>query len=455
MGMVLKNSEPQLKVSRDWSEVAKVASTGADRLTYVPGLVGDITEWIVSTSMLPNRMMAPGVSRAVVGTLISRKVLGPTSSMTHLYIVLIAPTGDGKYDPMQRGRDLIAAVVEEDAGLIIGDTKWQSAPGIEKMLDECPVRIAFIDEVGDELLKINSQSGNPFVAATSGLLKEIYDARRFIQTGRTKHEMGVTIYDPAYTLVCAATPAKFWGGFGSGDLESGVMNRYTVLPVVDTNQTKFRIIPYEAMTPPRWLVEELRKLPRCKISGLSILDQPIRTKDDQPIIKWSKVDDWIHYGWENQQVADIWLAAKEEWRAEKNEKKRLLGKRAAENAIRNATIIAAGCFRQVILNQDVAWALALAKQSVDVAYEGVQKFLHTFLFFPEMCQEVYDCIRGKSGFASERDLNRELGRKDRYGQGLLGKALVQLKAEGRIKGPVSRATGGRPALGYELVETGE
>ena len=62
MVMILKNSEPQLRVSRDWDEVLKVASTGEDRLTYVPGLVGDIIEWIVATSMLPNRMMALGVA---------------------------------------------------------------------------------------------------------------------------------------------------------------------------------------------------------------------------------------------------------------------------------------------------------------------------------------------------------------------------------------------------------
>ena len=76
---IKKNSVVQPKVSRDWSEVLKVADTGtgADCLTYVPGLVGDITEWIVETSMLPNRMMALGSALAVVGTLIGRRVLAP------------------------------------------------------------------------------------------------------------------------------------------------------------------------------------------------------------------------------------------------------------------------------------------------------------------------------------------------------------------------------------------
>lgn len=150
---IKKNSVVQPKVSRDWSEVLKVADTGtgADRLTYVPGLVGDITEWIVETSMLPNRMMALGSALAVVGTLIGRRVLGPTASMTYLYIVFLAPTGEGKQDPMQRGRDLIIAVVEEDERLIVGDSTWQSAPGIEMMLDECLSEFASLTRLATNL----------------------------------------------------------------------------------------------------------------------------------------------------------------------------------------------------------------------------------------------------------------------------------------------------------------
>src|SRR5262249_45066176 len=66
---------------RDWSEVAvpKVANE-RERLTYVPGLVGDITEWIVRGARRPNRMMALGVASVVVGTLIGRRIEGPTKS---------------------------------------------------------------------------------------------------------------------------------------------------------------------------------------------------------------------------------------------------------------------------------------------------------------------------------------------------------------------------------------
>ena len=87
-------------------------------------------------------------------------------------------------------------------------------------------------------MKVNSQAGNVWVSSTSGLLKKIYNARDEIRAGRTKHQPGVIIFDPSMTMICAATPAKFWGGFGSSDLESGVINRYVILPVMDTSLDK-------------------------------------------------------------------------------------------------------------------------------------------------------------------------------------------------------------------------
>jgi hypothetical protein len=57
---------------------------GIEALTYVPGLVGQIVEWIVAGARRPNRVMALGVALAVVGTLIGRRFEGPTGNATHL-----------------------------------------------------------------------------------------------------------------------------------------------------------------------------------------------------------------------------------------------------------------------------------------------------------------------------------------------------------------------------------
>src|SRR5262245_23050640 len=68
---------------RAWYEV-QPQGTELERLTYVPGLMGDSTEWIVQGSVRANRMMALGVASVVIGTLIGRKMMGPTESATHM-----------------------------------------------------------------------------------------------------------------------------------------------------------------------------------------------------------------------------------------------------------------------------------------------------------------------------------------------------------------------------------
>jgi hypothetical protein len=62
-----------------WSSiVVPPTATELEALTYVPGLVGDITEWIARSARRPNRIMALGVATVVVGTLI-----GPVCSWTN------------------------------------------------------------------------------------------------------------------------------------------------------------------------------------------------------------------------------------------------------------------------------------------------------------------------------------------------------------------------------------
>src|SRR5262249_1193218 len=68
-------------------------------LTHLPGAVGDIVDWITGTARRPNRVLALGAALTIVGTLIGRRVAGPTYSATHLYIVTVAPATAGKDHP--------------------------------------------------------------------------------------------------------------------------------------------------------------------------------------------------------------------------------------------------------------------------------------------------------------------------------------------------------------------
>src|SRR5262249_25234095 len=62
-----------------WADVVTPKGVGEiEALTYVPGLTGQIVDWIVAGARRPNRVMALGV----IGTLIGRRVEGPTGCAT-------------------------------------------------------------------------------------------------------------------------------------------------------------------------------------------------------------------------------------------------------------------------------------------------------------------------------------------------------------------------------------
>jgi hypothetical protein len=131
---------------RDWDEIEVPPGANAlERLTYVPGAVGDIAGFVVGAAIRPNRMMALAVGLGVVGTLIGRKIVGPKNNATHLYIVMLAPTGYGKDDPMTLGTAVMEAV---DARHLLGPQEYASVPGLPEIADGATATIVFRGRAG-------------------------------------------------------------------------------------------------------------------------------------------------------------------------------------------------------------------------------------------------------------------------------------------------------------------
>jgi hypothetical protein len=190
-------------------------------------LVGDIVEWIVRGTKRPNRVMALGVAAVAVGTLIGRRIEGPTDSATHLFVIILAPTGYGKDWPLHCGARLRETVGASD---LLGPVEFASSPGFWKRLKRNPLMVCFVDELGDELQKINTQGNNAFVSALIGTFKKCYNAFGTVMTAETVAKESERIFWPAPSLVGAATPERFFEGLRPRDLESGFANRLLILP---------------------------------------------------------------------------------------------------------------------------------------------------------------------------------------------------------------------------------
>jgi hypothetical protein len=429
--------EPKPKPKADdWATLAIPANaTELERLTYVPGLVGELQSWIVRTSIRPNRMMALGTGLCVVGTLIGRHVAGPTDSATHLYIVHLAPSGWGKDDPLLRGDSVMAAVAPH----LIGPSEFASSPGFVKKLAQNALFVCFVDEFGDELDKVKSQGNNAFVRNIVGTLKKCWNAFHSFNSADKAGELGQRIEWPAPSIIAAATPERFFGSLTNADFESGFINRFLILPFEGHKRPPEQIRIIEP--PPEGLIEALKALPS---SQSTILQRPVQGGNGKPVKQL--------VGWGDDEAPKLYLAfsRKMDFNEHGDRRRFELGMRATEYAVRLATIVAVGRGVGAVYRDDIAWGIALAEQSFEAANGGAERYMHEYFEFPKQCERCAEAFR-KAEFISESKFYREFGRNQRWGNEL-DRVITQLKREGRIReARLTPPNGGPRMKGWEWI----
>jgi hypothetical protein len=398
-------------------------------LTYVPGLVGDITEWIVKGAKRPNRMMALGTAIVIVGTLLSQRVVGPTDSATHLYIIIIAPTGYGKDWPLQCGAKLMEKLGLDDH---LGPGEWASSPGFWKRLRRNPVLVCFVDELGDELALVNCQGANAFVSKIIGTLKKCYNAFSTQVTAEKVGEESEKINWPSPSIIGASTAEKFYSSLTPSDLESGFANRLLILPM-EGKRPPEQLTTRGAGDPPPRLVADLKKLWR----PISILDWP---NPKQTLVDWGDGAGEIYQAFSGKM--DQWENV--------DTMRYQLGMRVCEGGVRLGTIIASGRWSGSVDREDIQWALKLGELSFDAACSDYPKYVKEYYEFPVFCQKVYEALLKER--MSDHEIARKFRRNQKWGNEV-DRVLTQLTKERRIRRATWRDGERGPVKeGYEAME---
>jgi hypothetical protein len=430
--------KPQLKTLPlvPWSSVIVPANaTDLERLTYVPGLVGDMTEWIVRGATRPNRVIALGVSVVTCGTIMGRYVCGPTESDTALYLIMLAPTGFGKDWPFQAGDRLFDRLGKIH---LVGPGEWASAPGFIKALVKGPLMVCFMDELGDEIALVNAQGQNRWVSKIIGLLKKCYAAWGVVSTAEKVGEEKERIVWPHVSIIGIATPESFFTALSSRDLESGFANRMLILPFLGMIRAPEQIPALGAKEPPTDLLGKLKLLPQAPDSVMAqTLDGRLAELHNIP---WGAG------------AGEYYLAFSREMDKYQNDRRRFeLSMRTCENAVRWATIVAVGRGSPTVDLPDITHAISLCRLSFEAAVGGIERYMQEYLEFPRYCDRVLDAIKTE-GFISDYQLYRRYGRHQRHGYEL-DRVLKQLVKQGHIAHcKRSPRTGGTVSPGWAYLD---
>lgn len=327
-------------------------------LPSVPGLVGEIADWIVATSRRPQPDLALGAALAVVGTAIGRNIAGPTLSGTHLYVIGLGPTGAGKDHPLQQCGLLLRA-----AGMAqhIGPSEFISMPAVINFLLRSPLSLCAMDEFGAFIKRINSRRASGFEGAISKILRTAWGVSfKTMTTPEWAGKQSSQIVAPALSIYGVSTEEEFYGSLEGSDQDNGVLNRFLIF--------RSRVRPAERrpsadpFAVPESIAGRLKRL----YTGGSLLHASLRNSTTLDVPPTA-------LGW-GAQAEDAYEVFREEieGRSDADADARPFLARTVEMALRIATIVAAGRFSQTVDLDDMMAGRSLALASAEVVLSGAR-----------------------------------------------------------------------------------
>ena len=400
----------------EWSTAA--ADAFPDHLTRVPGLLGEIVDWIEATARRPDRTLALSAAIILLGTALGRHVCGPTESATHSYMLVTAPTGAGKDHAMQQIKRVMKA---SSMGRCIGPDGFTASTAVLALMVRTPLTVALIDEFGAFLKRINSRKAGGFEREISKVLRSLWGANfGSTQTPEWTGKPAQTIYAPALSLYGITTAAEFYKSLEGGDITNGFLNRFLMLSVAGRPEEVEPRLPTRDV--PASIVEGIK----ARFAGGNALTVPVVMQYDHEVapvmIPWA---DERAYGAYRALLREIEIAG------DKDERREAFFARTAEMAVRLATIRASGCnaFKPTVSvadiewGRDVAWwsATNIMRQSADYISETENE---------SQAQDIVRIIRKEGGLMQKRALLRALN--NRLKERDLRDLLNGMQANGRI-----------------------
>jgi hypothetical protein len=410
-------------------------------LTRVPGAVGAFIDWVVRDAICPSRRLALGAALTTIGTLLGHCVRGPTGGGTHLYIVGLASTGDGKAAPMNAA---IAALESIGAHDRVGPTDFRSSVGLINTLKKQPVFLAPIDEYGDYLQRLTHAKAGNYEIDTMNAMKKVFTLSFApYYTPVSKTEKSVRIFAPAPSILGFSTAQAFYGAIQQKQTSGGLLNRHLILA---DEQTEFSPTYARAMEVPL----ELKQMLKALYKPRDVLKDILNMKSEEiTTVVGTSFKPEIEMGW-SAGAKSLFENLALEMRRESDSLRHDLFIRVAELAVRIATIAAGGCRRTTADEADMIWGRALALESAEMLYQGVLKYSIDPQDFPVQCRKVLQTIdasrdRSETGNPemTVRDLRRVFRPFAKYG-GDLEKVMKELVEAEQVR-VYNRSTGGRPS----------
>jgi len=197
------------------------------------GLVGNLTDYMLTTARRPQPLLSLGASLCAIGALMGRQYRTESNLRSNLYVVGIADSGSGK----NHAREIINETFFE-AGLAhhLGGNKIASGAGLLTALHRQPAILFQIDEFGMFLAAAADRKRSPrHITEILDNMTELFTAAGGIFLGaeyanRDGSNERRDIVQPCLCVYGTTTPLHFWGALQGANVVDGSLARFLILP---------------------------------------------------------------------------------------------------------------------------------------------------------------------------------------------------------------------------------
>jgi hypothetical protein len=230
-------------------------------LAIPDGLVGDLTNYMLTTARRPQPLLSLGASLCAIGALMGRNYRTESNLRSNLYVVGIADSGSGK----NHAREIINETFFV-AGLAhhLGGNKIASGAGLLTALHRQPAILFQIDEFGMFLSAAADRRRSPrHITEILDNMTELYTSAGGIFLGAEYANRDGTnerrdINQPCLCVYGTTTPLHFWGALQGAN-------------VVDGSLARFLILPSDEDYPDENIAVGIRQAPPALIQGLQLI----------------------------------------------------------------------------------------------------------------------------------------------------------------------------------------
>jgi len=288
----------QREVTEKLTSAAPVQEVDAPDLMPSSGLIRDVAEYILSTSIRPQPRLAIAAATAFVATLAGRKFRTETGLMTNLYISALAESGHGK----DQARKVINKLAT-DSGLddYMGGDNLASGQAIVSTLERFPKKLFQLDEFGKFLGSIMGEKAAPHQRDIITKLMVLYSSAGSVYRGTEyadqKERPRDQITNPNACVYGPSVPEAFWGAMSSAESGAGTLSRLLIVEADPKRPKRQRPKPNDA---PESLKQELHALAKYSVSSGNLsgrvggsVDEPAQTvpMTDAVFDAWEALDD--------------------------------------------------------------------------------------------------------------------------------------------------------------------